>query len=178
MVEIIEVLEKEKEKEKENLVNEFEEKKSVLENFWKEEIEKINKEYKLILEQKIKDFLDKEREKKEIEIFCLISLEKQKLIESFVSKAINILKNLDNEDKNRIYQIALEEFKNNFEIKKNGKFVVEKGFLDVFKANFPDVEIEESDNLVFGFKYEDEKIEVIFTPESVLEIFCQNYNFF
>jgi len=178
MEEILEVLEKEKEKEKENLLNEFEEEKRKLENFWKEEIEKINKEYNSILEEKIKDFLDKEREKKEIEISYLISLEKQKLIESFVSKAIDILKNLDNEDKKRIYQIILEEIKNNFEITKNGRFVIEKGFLDVFKANFPDVEIEESDNLAFGFKYEDEEIEIIFTPESVLEIFCQNYNFF
>jgi vacuolar-type H+-ATPase subunit E/Vma4 len=176
MEEILKFLEKEKEREIKLLKEEFEKEKEKKEKEWKEKIEKLGNFYQKLLEEKKKEFLEREERKRENEKNIKIQNEILKWLDRLKIELKEELLNLPKKEKEEIIKIALRKIENLVN-KNRGIFFTNKFFVDLIKKEFENVEIKIDEKINFGFSYFDRETEIIFNEDYLVERFFEKVNF-
>jgi len=176
MQKILEFLEKEKEREKEVLKKEFERKKKEIEKEWKEKIEELKNRIKETIEEKKRDFIEREKQRLEMEMKIEIQKEKKNLREQLKSELKESLKSATRKEKEEILKAILGKIKS-LSGSQKGVFWTNKEGAKLIKKYFPNAKVEIEPKIEFGFIYSDSEIEIDATEKAIVEKFFQKYKF-
>jgi len=165
------------EKEKEKLNKEFEQKKAALIKLWEEKINQIKRQHEQTLQTK-KDMVIKiASDLAEQKFLSQLNLKKAQLWQSFAQDALRILKEFDFQTKQKITSLLIESLKRKVQVEPQGIFKAAQTSINLLKQSFPQSNMQEDPNLILGFYYYDDGVEVDATADAIIKKYIKQYEY-
>jgi hypothetical protein len=177
MKKIKEYFQLEFEKEKNRMEAEFQKKEEALIRQWKEKIENLDKQYKNEFEIKKQVVIKNAINEAEKNFYNQLAIKRRNLLENFKKDILDILRKIDIQTKEKIENYFIEALKDKINILSNGNclFKASLSAANLIRKNFPGVHVEEDSNIILGFYYVDDKVEVDATEKAIIERYLKKY---
>lgn len=168
-------LKTELEKEKNKSEEEFKQKKVELKQLWEEKIKRAKEEYAHVLALKKEAALKNAREAAEQNFYRAINKRKADLLNRFAEEAIKLLRGAEATIKDKVISLLILSLKKKNIVKNNGIFFAAPDAVEKLKESFPqnNTNIKENKDIVFGFRYVDDVIEVEATEEAIVKKYIE-----